>query len=130
MTIEDPVESAIKGVRQIQVQNDKDFGFKDALRGILRQDPDIIMIGEIRDKETALAAIQTSLTGPLVLTTIHAPNASSIIPRLIDMGIEPYLLSSSVSMIISQRLIRVFDYDIGLYGDRKGIFEIVPIDNE
>lgn len=130
VTIEDPVESAIKGVRQIQVNNDKDFGFKEALRGILRQDPDIIMIGEIRDKETALAAIQTALTGHLVLTTIHAPNASSIIPRLIDMGIEPYLLSSSVSMILSQRLIRVFDYDVGLYGQRKGIFEIVPIDNE
>ncbi len=130
VTIEDPVESVIKGVRQIQVQNDKDFGFKDALKGILRQDPDVIMIGEIRDKETALAAIQTALTGHLVLTTIHAPNASSIIPRLIDMGIEPYLLSSSVSMILSQRLIRVFDYDIGLYGDRKGIFEIVPIDTE
>ena len=88
------------------------------------------MIGEIRDKETALAAIQTALTGHLVLTTIHAPNASSIIPRLIDMGIEPYLLSSSVSMILSQRLIRVFDYDIGLYGHRKGIFEIVPVNTD
>ncbi len=130
VTIEDPVESAIKGVRQIQVNNDKDFGFKEALKGILRQDPDIIMIGEIRDKETALAAIQTSLTGHLVLTTVHAPSAASIIPRLIDMGIEPYLLSSSVSLILSQRLIRVFDYDIGLYGQRKGIFEIVPIDTE
>ena len=130
LTIEDPVESAIKGVRQIQVNNSKDFGFKEALRGILRQDPDIIMIGEIRDKETALAAIQTALTGHLVLTTIHAPNAASIIPRLIDMGIESYLLSSSVSLILSQRLIRVFDYNIGLYGERKGIFEIVPVDNE
>lgn len=130
VTIEDPVESSIEGVRQIQVNNDKDFGFKEALKGILRQDPDIIMIGEIRDKDTALAAIQTALTGHLVLTTIHAPNASSIIPRLIDMGIESYLLSSSISLILSQRLIRVFDYDIGLYGHRKGIFEIVPVDNE
>jgi type II secretory ATPase GspE/PulE/Tfp pilus assembly ATPase PilB-like protein len=130
VTIEDPVESAIKGVRQIQVDNDKDFGFKEALKGILRQDPDIIMIGEIRDKETALAAIQTALTGHLVLTTVHAPNAASIIPRLIDMGIESYLLSSSVSLILSQRLIRVFDYEIGLYGHRKGIFEVVPVDNE
>ncbi len=130
ITIEDPVESAIPGIRQIQVNNDKDFGFKEALKGILRQDPDIIMIGEIRDKETALAAIQTSLTGHLVLTTVHAPSAASIIPRLIDMGIEPYLLSSSISLILSQRLIRVFDYDIGLYGQRKGIFEIVPIDTE
>ena len=130
VTIEDPVESALKGIRQIQVNNDKDFGFKEALKGILRQDPDIIMIGEIRDKETALAAIQTALTGHLVLTTIHAPNASSIIPRLIDMGIESYLLSSSISLILSQRLIRVFDYDIGLYGERKGVFEIVPVDNE
>jgi type II secretory ATPase GspE/PulE/Tfp pilus assembly ATPase PilB-like protein len=130
VTIEDPVESAIHGIRQIQVNSDKGFGFKEALKGILRQDPDIIMIGEIRDKETALAAIQTSLTGHLVLTTVHAPSAASIIPRLIDMGIEPYLLSSSVSLILSQRLIRVFDYDIGLYGHRTGIFEIVPIDAE
>lgn len=130
VTIEDPVESAIPGVRQIQVHADKGFGFKEALRGILRQDPDIVMIGEIRDKETALAAIQTALTGHLVLSTIHAPNASSIIPRLIDMGIEPYMLSSSISMILSQRLIRVFDYKLGLYGERKGIFEIVPVDTE
>jgi type II secretory ATPase GspE/PulE/Tfp pilus assembly ATPase PilB-like protein len=130
VTIEDPVESSIEGVRQIQVNSDNGFGFKEALKGILRQDPDIIMIGEIRDKDTALAAIQTALTGHLVLTTIHAPNAASIIPRLIDMGIESYLLSSSISLILSQRLIRVFDYDIGLYGHRKGIFEIVPVDNE
>ncbi len=130
VTIEDPIESVISGIRQIQVNNDKDFGFKDALKGILRQDPDVIMIGEIRDKETAMSAIQTALTGHLVLTTIHAPNASSIIPRLIDMGIEPYLLSSSVSMILSQRLIRVFDYDIGLYGHRKGVFEIVPVNTD
>ncbi len=130
ITIEDPVESSIEGIRQIQVNNESGFGFKEALKGILRQDPDIIMIGEIRDKDTALAAIQTALTGHLVLTTIHAPNAASIIPRLIDMGIESYLLSSSITLILSQRLIRVFDYDIGLYGHRKGIFEIVPVDNE
>jgi type II secretory ATPase GspE/PulE/Tfp pilus assembly ATPase PilB-like protein len=130
VTIEDPVESALVGVRQIQVQSEKGFGFKEALRGILRQDPDVIMIGEIRDKETALAAIQTALTGHLVLTTIHAPNAASIIPRLIEMGIEPYMLSSSISLILSQRLVRVFDYNIGLYGDRKGVFEIVPVDTE
>lgn len=130
VTIEDPVESAIAGVRQIQVQHDKGFGFKEALKGILRQDPDVIMIGEIRDKETALAAIQTALTGHLVLASIHAPNAASIIPRMIDIGVEPYLLSSSISLILSQRLVRVFDYAMGLYGDRRGVFEIVPIDNE
>jgi type II secretory ATPase GspE/PulE/Tfp pilus assembly ATPase PilB-like protein len=130
VTIEDPVESAIPGIRQIQVYPDKGFGFKEALRGILRQDPDVIMIGEIRDKDTALAAIQTALTGHLVLASIHAPNAASIIPRLIDMGIEPYMLSSSVSLILSQRLIRVFDYGLGLYGERKGVFEIVPIDSD
>ena len=130
VTIEDPVESAIPNVRQIQVRSDKDFGFKEALRGILRQDPDVVMIGEIRDKETAMAAIQTALTGHLVLTTIHAPNAASIIPRLIDMGVEPYMLSSSISMILSQRLVRVFDYEVGLYGERQGVFEIVPIDTE
>lgn len=130
VTIEDPVESAIPGIRQIQVYPDKGFGFKEALRGILRQDPDVVMIGEIRDKETAVAAIQTALTGHLVLATIHAPNAASIIPRLIDMGIEPYMLSSSMTMILSQRLIRIFDYNLGLYGERKGVFEIVPVDKE
>ena len=130
VTIEDPVESAIPAVRQIQVQSERGFGFKEALRGILRQDPDVVMIGEIRDKETAMAAIQTALTGHLVLTTIHAPSASSIIPRLIDMGIEPYMLSSSISLILSQRLVRVFDYGLGLYGDRQGVFEIVPVDTE
>ncbi len=130
VTIEDPVESAIPRIRQIQIHPDKGFGFKEALKGILRQDPDVIMIGEIRDKETALAAIQTALTGHLVLASIHAPNAASIIPRLIDMGIEPYMLSSSISMILSQRLIRMFDYSLGLYGERKGVFEIVPVDTE
>lgn len=130
VTIEDPVESAIPGIRQIQAFSDRGFGFKEVLRSILRQDPDVVMIGEIRDKETALAAIQTALTGHLVLTTIHAPNAASIIPRLIDMGIEPYMLSSSVSVVLSQRLIRVFDYTLGLYGERKGVFEIVPVDKE
>lgn len=130
VTIEDPVESALPGVRQIQVQHDRGFGFKEALRGILRQDPDVVMIGEIRDKETALAAIQTALTGHLVLTTIHAPTAASIIPRLIEMGVEPYMLSSSISLILSQRLIRVFDYNLGLYGERRGVFEIVPVDAE
>ncbi len=128
VTIEDPVESVVSKTRQIQVSPDTGFGFKEALKGILRQDPDVVMIGEIRDKDTALAAIQTALTGHLVLTTIHAPNASSIIPRLIDMGIEPYLISSSVSLILSQRLVRVFDYNLGLYGDRVGVFEIVPVD--
>jgi type II secretory ATPase GspE/PulE/Tfp pilus assembly ATPase PilB-like protein len=130
ITIEDPVESALPGIRQIQIQSERGFGFKEALRGILRQDPDVVMIGEIRDKETALAAIQTALTGHLVLTTIHAPNAASIIPRMIDMGIEPYMLSSSISLILSQRLVRIFDYSLGLYGERKGVFEIVPINSE
>ncbi len=128
VTIEDPVESVLSNVRQIQAKSDTGFGFKEALKGILRQDPDVVMIGEIRDKETALAAIQTSLTGHLVLTTIHAPNAAAILPRLIDIGIEPYMLSSSVSMILSQRLVRVFDYDSGFYGERIGVFEIVPVD--
>lgn len=130
ITIEDPVEVSLPGIRQIQVNSGREFGFKEALKGILRQDPDILMIGEIRDKETALAAIQTSLTGHLVLATIHAANVASIAPRLIDMGIEPYLLSSSVSMMLSQRLVRSFDYDIGMYGDRRGVFEVVPVDDE
>ncbi len=130
VTIEDPVESVVPTIRQIPISVEKGFGFKEALRGILRQDPDVIMIGEIRDKETAMAAVQTALTGHLVLTTIHAPSAASVIPRLIDMGIEAYLLSSAVSLILSQRLVRVFDYSIGLYGERRGVFELVQVDSQ
>jgi len=106
MTIEDPVEYNLKGIAQIGVQPKIKLSFATGLRHILRQDPDIIMIGEIRDRETAEIAIQASLTGHLVLSTLHTNDAPSAITRLVDMGIEPYLLSSTVIGILAQRLVR------------------------
>lgn len=106
MTIEDPVEYNLKGIAQIGVQPKIKLDFATGLRHILRQDPDIIMIGEIRDVETAEIAIQSSLTGHLVLSTLHTNDAPSAITRLVDMGIEPYLLSSSVVGVLAQRLVR------------------------
>lgn len=106
MTIEDPVEYNIKGIAQIGVRSKIDLTFATGLRHILRQDPDIIMIGEIRDVETATIAIQASLTGHLVLSTLHTNDAPSAITRLVDMGIEPYLLSSTIIGIMAQRLVR------------------------
>ncbi|MDR3624536.1 MAG: type II secretion system ATPase GspE [Chlamydiales bacterium] len=106
MTIEDPVEYKLPGIAQIGVQPKINLDFATGLRHILRQDPDIILIGEIRDKETAEIAIQSSLTGHLVLSTLHTNDAPSSIPRLIDMGIEPYLIASSMVGILAQRLVR------------------------
>ncbi len=106
MTIEDPIEYNLKGIAQIGVQPKIALDFATGLRHILRQDPDIIMIGEIRDLETAEIAIQASLTGHLVLSTLHTNDAPSSITRLVDMGIEPYLLSSSVVGVLAQRLVR------------------------
>jgi general secretion pathway protein E len=107
MTIEDPVEYKLQGMAQIGVNPKIDLTFARGLRHILRQDPDIIMIGEIRDKETAEIAIQASLTGHLVLSTLHTNDAPSALTRLVDMGIEPYLLTSSVVGILAQRLVRL-----------------------
>lgn len=106
MTIEDPVEYNLKGIAQIGVQPKIKLTFAAGLRHILRQDPDIIMIGEIRDTETAEIAIQASLTGHLVLSTLHTNDAPSAITRLVDMGVEPYLLSSTVVGVLAQRLVR------------------------
>ena len=106
VTVEDPIEYQMAGVSQVQVNDKVGLTFAAALRSILRQDPDIIMIGETRDQETAQIAIQSSLTGHLVLTTIHTNNAPITITRLIDMGIEPFLIASSVTLIIAQRLVR------------------------
>lgn len=107
MTIEDPVEYKLQGMAQIGVNPKINLTFATGLRHILRQDPDIIMIGEIRDKETAEIAIQASLTGHLVLSTLHTNDAPSALTRLVDMGIESYLLTSSVVAILAQRLVRV-----------------------
>jgi general secretion pathway protein E len=106
MTIEDPVEYNLKGIAQIGVRPKIHLDFPTGLRHILRQDPDIIMIGEIRDMETAAIAIQASLTGHLVLSTLHTNDAPSAITRLVDMGIEPYLLSSTILGVMAQRLVR------------------------
>lgn len=106
VTVEDPVEYHLKRVNQVQVNSKVGITFASALRHILRQDPDIVMIGEIRDRETAEIAIHAALTGHLVISTIHTNDAAGTISRLLDMGIEPYLISSAVSCIVGQRLIR------------------------
>jgi general secretion pathway protein E len=106
MTVEDPVEYELAGIGQTQVNARIDLTFAKALRAILRQDPDIIMIGEIRDFETAQIAIQASLTGHLVLATLHTNDAVSAVTRLTDMGVEPFLLSSSLLGVLAQRLVR------------------------
>ncbi|MDP4180864.1 MAG: ATPase, T2SS/T4P/T4SS family [Bacillota bacterium] len=106
LTVEDPVESTIRGINQVQVNVKAGLTFAAALRSFLRQDPDIIMVGEIRDGETAEIAIRAAITGHLVLSTLHTNDAPSSVSRLIDMGIEPFLVSSSVVGIIAQRLVR------------------------
>ncbi len=107
ITIEDPIEYQIRGIGQIQVNPKIDLTFASGLRSILRQDPDIIMVGEIRDAETAEIAIQASLTGHLVLSTLHTNDAATAVTRLVDMGIEPFMIASSLSAVVAQRLVRV-----------------------
>jgi len=105
-TVEDPVEYRLGGINQIQIKPDIDLNFAACLRAILRQDPDIILIGEIRDKETVEIAIKASLTGHLVLSTFHTNDAPSAISRFVYMGIEPYLLGSTLNLVVAQRLVR------------------------
>lgn len=105
VSLEDPIEYDIPGVNQSQVQPEINYTFANGLRSILRQDPDIIMVGEIRDRETAKLAIQASLTGHLVLSTIHTNNAMGVIPRLIDMGVDPYLIPPTLVLVVAQRLV-------------------------
>src|SRR5207249_3715894 len=106
VTIEDPVEIQLPGINQVQVDDRIGMTFARALRTVLRQDPDVVMVGEIRDGETAEIAFQAALTGHLVLSTIHTNDAPSAITRLVDMGVEPYLIASSLSLVIAQRLVR------------------------
>lgn len=106
VTLEDPVEYKMQGVNQIQVNAEVGLTFASGLRSILRQDPDIVMVGEIRDKETAELAVQAALTGHLVFSTLHTNSAAGVLPRLLDMGIEPFLIASTVNTIIGQRLVR------------------------
>jgi type II secretory ATPase GspE/PulE/Tfp pilus assembly ATPase PilB-like protein len=105
-TVEDPVEYRLAGINQIQVKSEIQLDFASCLRSILRQDPDIILIGEIRDKETVEIAIKASMTGHLVLSTFHTNDAPSAISRFMYMGIEPYLLASTLNLVVAQRLVR------------------------
>ena len=109
ITVEDPVEYQLEGINQIQAKSSIGLDFASALRAIVRQDPDVIMIGEMRDLETARIAIQSALTGHLVLSTIHTNDAAGGVTRLLDMGVEDYLLTSTVNAILAQRLVRTLD---------------------
>ena len=140
MTVEDPIEYDLPGVGQTQVNPRIELTFARALRAILRQDPDIVMIGEIRDIETAQIAIQASLTGHLVLATLHTNDAASAVTRLIDMGVEPFLLSSSLLGVLAQRLVRKYCSVCGGkgcdacghtgYQGRTGVFELLNVDDD
>jgi type II secretory ATPase GspE/PulE/Tfp pilus assembly ATPase PilB-like protein len=127
-TIEDPVEYKIPGLNQIQVNPAVNVTFANGLRSIVRQDPNVILVGEVRDEETAEIAVNAALTGHLLLTTFHANNAATTIPRLLDMGVESFLLSSALELIISQRLVRTLcqtcRYSIDI--DTDYIEKIVP----
>ncbi len=142
MTIEDPIEYELAtvglAVSQIQVNRKKGITFSTGLRHILRQDPDVIMVGEIRDAETARVAIQSSLTGHLVLSTLHTNDAPSAVTRLVDLGVEPYLVGASLSAVLAQRLVRTTHelchgegcgecFGSGMKG-RTGLFEFMPLD--
>lgn len=106
VTVEDPIEYSMPGVTQIPVNERSGLSFSAGLRSILRQDPDVIMVGEIRDAETARLSVNAALTGHLVLSTLHTTDAPTVLPRLLDLGIEPYLVASTVSLVIGQRLLR------------------------
>jgi len=104
--VEDPIEYELYGINQVQVQHSIGFSFAEALRQILRQDPNIVMVGEIRDGETADVAVKAALTGHLVLSTLHTNDAAGVFPRLTDMGVEPFLVQSSVGLAAAQRLLK------------------------
>ncbi|MFM1860256.1 MAG: hypothetical protein RL133_1756, partial [Pseudomonadota bacterium] len=139
MTVEDPIEYDMPGVSQTQVHPKIGLSFAQSLRSILRQDPDVIMIGEIRDLETAQIAIQASLTGHLVLATLHTNDAPSAVTRLLDMGVESFLLSSSLVGVMAQRLVRqtckacagagCTACDATGFKGRLGIFEMLVMDD-
>ncbi len=140
VTIEDPVEYRLPGIRQTQVDMKVDLTFARGLRAILRQDPDVIMIGEIRDAETAQIAIQAALTGHLVLATLHTNNAAGAVTRLLDIGVEPFLLSSSIIGVVAQRLVRLYcpsckgqgcaSCSSTGYRGRTGIYEMLIFNEE
>jgi type II secretory ATPase GspE/PulE/Tfp pilus assembly ATPase PilB-like protein len=132
VTIEDPVEYTLDIIRQIQINPDTGLSFAHGLRSILRQDPDVIMVGEIRDEETARIALHAALTGHLVLTTLHTKDTLSVLARLQDMGIAPYLIAATLELIIAQRLVRkVCTGESGLeFKGRIGIYEFLELSPE
>ena len=123
VTLEDPVEYKMDGVNQIQVNVDAGLTFASGLRSILRQDPDVVMVGEIRDGETANLAVQAALTGHLVFSTLHTNSAAGILPRLLDMGIEPFLIASTLNTVIGQRLVR-------RVSDKKEVYQSSEVETE
>lgn len=123
VTLEDPVEYKMDGVNQIQVNADVGLTFASGLRSILRQDPDVVMVGEIRDAETANLAVQAALTGHLVFSTLHTNSAAGVLPRLLDMGIEPFLIASTVNTVIGQRLVRRI-------AKKREIYQSEPIETQ
>jgi len=139
LTVEDPVEYALDGIGQTQVNDKVGMSFAAGLRAILRQDPDVVMVGEIRDPETAEIAVQAALTGHLVLSTVHTNSAIAAVARLRDMGVEPFLLSSTVTALVAQRLVRpgsIFYKSVGCmqcqnigYQGRLGLYEMVVNDD-
>jgi len=141
LTVEDPIEYDLPGIGQTQVNPRIELTFANALRAILRQDPDVVMVGEIRDFETAQIAIQASLTGHLVLATLHTNDSVSAVTRLIDMGIEPFLLASTLQGVLAQRLVRKLAHAVdggsvnpdpanpALYRGRTGIHELLVVDH-
>ena len=138
VTLEDPVEYKMNGINQIQVNVDAGLTFSSGLRSILRQDPDVVMVGEIRDSETAGLAVQAALTGHLVFSTLHTNSAAGILPRLLDMGVEPFLLASTLNVVIGQRLVRRITEKREMYksseleteGINSIIGDILPQDKE
>src|SRR5581483_8152389 len=106
ITIENPIEYRLEGIEQTQVDNEAGYNFESGLRAIVRQDPDVILVGEIRDKETADIATQAALTGHLVFSTLHTNDSFGAIPRLVDLGVKPTLIGPSINLVIAQRLVR------------------------
>ena len=146
MTAEDPIEYHMAGINQVQMQSEIGMTFARAIRAFLRQDPDIIMVGEIRDRETAEIAINASLTGHMVFSTLHTNDAAGAFPRLIDMGVEPFLIASAVAGVMGQRLCRrlcpdckrevpldrkfyTLSYPPG-YKGRRALFEVLEVSDE
>ena len=140
ITVEDPVEYKLEGIRQVQINPKVDLTFANGLKSILRQDPDVIMVGEMRDFETAEIAIQAALTGHLVFSTLHTNDAPGAVTRMIDMGVEPFLVSSSIIGVLAQRLVRVPCKACNAkgcdkcmktgYKGRVGIYELMPVNEE